>query len=117
MDSPARRRVDTGPFWRPSAYFGGAIAELEATEAVVAPQPLNPGALGALPLAMVSRGQAELLPGVASPFHGVVEDQWRALQHALLTISCLGTQVLVERSGHDLHVHDPGTRGESCGRG
>ena len=117
MDSPARRRVDTGPFWRPPAYFGGAIAELEATEAVFAPQPLNPGAFGALPLAVVSRGQAERLPGVASPFHGVVEDQWRALQHELLTISCRGTQVLAERTGHDLHLHDPGTRGESFDRG
>ncbi len=34
---------------------------------------------------------------------------WRALRQALLTISCRRTQVLAERSGHDIHGHDPGT--------
>jgi pimeloyl-ACP methyl ester carboxylesterase len=87
-----------------SDYFRGAAAELEVMEESFAAPASSPAPLGDTPVIVVSRGLSDTLPGTS---HSAEEAEWRALQRDLLALSRQSVHVIAERSGHDVHVHQP----------
>jgi pimeloyl-ACP methyl ester carboxylesterase len=91
-----------------TGYFEAAVAEssafytsLEATSAIkILP-------LGNLPLLVISRGQAEPLPGLTATENEEVEQAWQLMQVELAQLSSNSQQIVAEPSGHYIQLQQP----------
>lgn len=87
-----------------TAYFRGALSELDAMPASFAAQPEDSVTL-TVPIVVVSRGRAELLPHVRGGED--LEQEWRVMQREFLALSNRSTQVVATNSAHDIHIQEP----------
>lgn len=63
--------------------------------------------LGDMPLAVLSHGLAQVIPGVADEVNEGYETAWQAMQGELAAQSSRGRHVIVEGSGHNIHHDQP----------
>jgi pimeloyl-ACP methyl ester carboxylesterase len=90
-------------------FFDTAAAETAAFEQnLAAARALPLGPLGALPLAVLSRGQADAQRLLTSEENERNEREWSALQGRLVTLSSRARQVIATRSGHAIQKTEPG---------
>jgi pimeloyl-ACP methyl ester carboxylesterase len=87
-----------------TAYFHGALSELDAMPALFAAQPEDSVTLN-VPVVVVSRGRAEPLPRFTD--NEDVEREWRVMQREFLALSNRSTQVVATHSAHDIHIQEP----------
>lgn len=91
-----------------SGYFDAAVAESAAFSLNLGHGSLpHPDALGDLPLIVISRGQAEPLPGLSASQNAQNEQSWRNLQAELVSLSSHSQQWIAEQSGHNIHLQQP----------
>ena len=91
-----------------TGFFEAAAAETSAFEANLAASRSNPlPALGDLPLAVLSRGRADPLPGLSETDNRRFEDEWGKLQAELPKLSRRSRTVTATASGHDIHLTQP----------
>jgi pimeloyl-ACP methyl ester carboxylesterase len=91
-----------------AGYFDAAIAESTAFATGLGDlAPPHPGALGDLPLIVISRGQPEPLLGLSVSEQDQYEQRWRGLQAELAGLSSNSQQWVAERSSHDIHLEQP----------
>lgn len=89
-------------------YFETALAESAAFYTQVAPElTIERMSLGALPLIVLSRGQAAPLPGSSDAENAALEQSWRMLQAELVTLSTNSQQQIAKASGHEIHLQQP----------
>lgn len=89
-------------------FFGTAAAETAALEPnLAAARGLPLGTLGALPLAVLSRGLADAQPFLSDEENARNEREWRALQARLVALSSRGRQVIATGSGHAIQKTEP----------
>ncbi len=91
-----------------TGYFKAAMAESAAFEQNLAEaRALQLGSLGALPLAVVSRGRDDALPYLTPEEQAHCEKEWCSLQTQLTALSSNSKQLTAARSGHYLHLTEP----------
>lgn len=97
-----RATLATGDFFETAAE---ETAMFEENLAGARALPL--GSPGALPLVVLSRGQADPQPFLSPEENARYEREWRALQSRLATLSSRGRQVVAARSGHAIQLSEP----------
>lgn len=91
-----------------TTYFDAALAESAAFYNLIeGGASAESASLGDLPLIVLSRGQAALLPGISETAQAEVERTWHTLQGALAALSTHSQQQIAEESGHDIHLEQP----------
>ena len=89
------------------SYFEGAVAETQAFEESLSIMADYDSSLENLPLTIISRGQSEPLPFMLDDQIERLEMVWAELQLALLDLSTNSRHIIVENSGHYIHISEP----------
>jgi pimeloyl-ACP methyl ester carboxylesterase len=66
------------------------------------------GALGALPLVVLTRGHSPLPSNIPAGVRVRLEGEWRTLQNELAALSTRSEHVLAQQSGHFIQLDQPG---------
>jgi len=89
-------------------YFETAASETALLEQnLAAARALPLGDLGSLPLVVLSRGQADVLPFLSAEENAHYEREWGALQQRLAMLSSRSRGIIATHSGHDIHLSEP----------
>jgi pimeloyl-ACP methyl ester carboxylesterase len=84
------------------------LAELDALEKSQAQvREARPAGLGDIPVAVLSHGQPQIVPGMPEEVNRAYEEAWQEMQIELAGLSRRSRRIVVEESGHMIHHEQP----------
>jgi pimeloyl-ACP methyl ester carboxylesterase len=90
-----------------TGYFHAAAAETAAMPGNLAYAGAMRASLGSVPLIIISRGQPEPTTELSARDAGRLEEEWRAMQDDLLSLSSNSRHIIAVQSGHYVQLDQP----------